>query len=402
MLAIAASAYVLYERSRPILTDRDIIILADFVNTAGDAVFDGALKQALAVALEQSPFLSVYPADGVRETLKRMARPPDTPITGAIAREIGQREGLKAVLEGSVAALGSRYLLIVEARDCETGALLTSDKEEADGKEKVIAALDRLASRFRRRLGESLASVQKHDVPLEGKASTSSLEAFNVFSLAVKKRSDGKSSEAVALFKRAIELDPAFAYAYARLAAAYEGLGNPAASDENIQKAYALRDRVTEFERYYITVLYHSYHDGNLLKAVEAAESWKAAYPRSWLATNNLGAVYSKVRAPGRRVRPESAGGIRAGMRGLAGASNAIQGAINTNRLAEAKTLCAQVAEKFPDYGIGAPLALPYRAPRRRRGRDARAARVGQGQARGAAVRQHRTTSGIRSTGSSR
>jgi serine/threonine protein kinase/tetratricopeptide (TPR) repeat protein len=352
VLASAASAYVLYERSRPVLTDRDVIVLADFVNTTGDAVFDGALKQALAMALEQSPFLSVYPADGVRDALKRMARPPDAPVTGALAREVCQREGLKAVLQGSVAALGNRYLIIVEAHDCDTGAALASDKEEAARKEEVVRALDRLAPRLRHRLGEALASVQKHDVPIEGKASTSSLEAYNAFSLAVKKLSVNKPAEAVPLFKRAIELDPNFAYAHARLAAAYESLPNSlAAQDESIQKAYALRDRVTEFERYYITVLYYAYHDGNLLKAIEAAESWKAAYPRSWLAAYNLGSAYTKVGRQQDAYEQARAVAFAPGM-GPGAVSGVIQAAINTNRLAEAKTLCARLAEKFPDYGL--------------------------------------------------
>ncbi len=274
VLAIAAGAYLLYARTRPVLTDRDVIVLSEFGNKTGDAQFDGTLTQALRIDLEQSPFVSILSEQLVRETLGLMGRSPDAPVTPALAREIGQREGLKATVEGSIAALGSGYLITLEARDCRTGASLVSDKEESESKEAVSKALDRLVVRLRGRLGESLASVQKHSAPLE-RATTSSLEALQAYTLGIRVAESDRNRESILHLKRAIELDPAFASAYQRAANRYDAIGDRTQAEAYSRKAYELRGRVSENERFYITSSYHLNVDRDLIKQIEVAELWK-------------------------------------------------------------------------------------------------------------------------------
>jgi tetratricopeptide (TPR) repeat protein len=273
VLAIAASAYVLYERSRPVLTDRDVIVLSEFVNKTGDSGFDGTLKTYLATRLEQSPFLSLLPEESVRETLREMRRSPDERVTAEVAREVGQRQGLKAALECAIATFGSRHVITVNAKDCRTGATLFSDAESAEGKEAVPTALDRLASRLRRGLGESLASMQKSPAPVEFRT-TSSLEALQAYSRGVEVDLSGGYRESIAYFKRAIELDPSFASAYQRVANRYNALGDLTLAEEYSRKAYALRDRVPEHgnEWYYITSSYHLNVDKDMVREIELAE----------------------------------------------------------------------------------------------------------------------------------
>jgi eukaryotic-like serine/threonine-protein kinase len=347
LVAIAAAAYLLHERSQPILTERDVVVLADFINTTGDTVWNGTLKQALGISLGQSPFLSIYPDEGVRETLTRMARSPDATVTGAVAREVGQREGLKAAVEGSIAALGSRYLIMVEVRDCRTGASLVSEKEEAESKEAVSTALDRLAVRIRRRLGESLTSVEKYDAPLE-RATTPSLEALQAYSLGVRESFSGNTSKAVTYLSRAIELDPTFASAYSRLANRYEVAGDSTRAEECARKAYALRDRATENERYYITSTYHLRVDGDLIKEVEVTELWKRAYPRNSVAANHLGGALAEL---GRldEAAEQYRQVVSANRADPSAIANLAASLIALRRLAEAKALCEESLHEYPD-----------------------------------------------------
>ena len=347
VLAIAVGAYFFYVRTRPILTDRDVIVLSDFVNSTGDAEFDTTLTQALRIDLGQSPFVSILPEQGVRETLRMMSRPPDEPVTPALAREIGQREGLKATVEGSIAALGNRYLIVVEARDCRTGAALVSDKEEAESKEAVSKALDRLVLRLRGRLGESLASVQKHSVPLE-RATTSSLEGLKAYTLGSKVSLSGRHLESISHFKRAIELDPSFASAYQAVANRYDAIGDLTQAEKYSRKAYELRDRVSENERFYITSSYHINVDGDVIKQIEVAELWKSTYPRNWVANQHLAGGYARA------GRLEDANEQYRLVMSAVG-SGAIQGVnlaenlISLNNLEEANTLCARTLTNYPD-----------------------------------------------------
>jgi eukaryotic-like serine/threonine-protein kinase len=270
------------------LTDTDTIVLADFMNTTGDAVFDGTLKVALAVALEQSPFLKVFPDDRIGETLRLMERPPNEPVTRSVAREIARREQLKALVTGSVGRLGSHYVLALEAVNAETGDVMARDQVEAASKEEVLTALGLATSRLREKLGESLSTIQKFDVPLQ-RATTASLAALHEYSLAY---GDGRTLPgigAIPNLKRAIELDPDFAMAQAMLSGVYFNLGQTAEAPAYSRRAFELRDRVSERERFFLSWRYYVDADQAWEKALDLARSWTATYPREPFAFNSLG-----------------------------------------------------------------------------------------------------------------
>jgi serine/threonine protein kinase/predicted Zn-dependent protease len=290
-LVIAAVASFFYFHRQPALTDKDTILLADWVNTTGDAVFDGTLKQALAVQLEQSPFLNIFPQERVRETLRLMSRSPDERVTSAIGQEICQRQGLKALLAGSITSLGRNYVITLEAINAQTGEKLASQQVEAESKEQVLKALGRAASQLREKLGESLASIQKFDAPIE-EATTSSLEALKAFSLGQVQSISAKNLEAIPTYKRAIELDPNFAYAYARLATAYVNIQQPALGAQFAERAFELRERASEHEKFGISASYYDLVTGELGKSIEVAEIWKQTYPRDYGAHSTLSLAY--------------------------------------------------------------------------------------------------------------
>jgi len=279
-------------RSRRVhaLTPSDTIVLADFVNSTPDPVFDDALNQALTVELEQSPFLKILPEARVRDTLRLMGRSPDAPLTPEVGRELCQRAAGRAVLWGSIAALGAQYVIGLSAAECSSGNHLASEQTQSVSKEAVLKTLGTAASRLRSKLGESLTSVRQFDTPLE-QATTPSLEALKAYSLGRKAQYQRGNSAALPLFKRAIELDPNFAVAYAALGIAYSNLGEPGLANENLQRAYALRDRVSEREKLRISASYHSYFDGDLVKGSEMYELWAQAYPRDGVPLGNLGAI---------------------------------------------------------------------------------------------------------------
>jgi tetratricopeptide (TPR) repeat protein len=299
--AIAAAAAMtvvligagLYWRSHPgtKLTEKDSIVLADFVNTTGDAVFDGTLKQALAVQLEQSPYLNIAPDQTVRSALKFMGRPADERVTGGVAREICQRENMKALLNGSIAQLGSQYVIAIDAMNCATGDSLAREQVTADNKESVLSAVGKAASSLRGKLGESLASVQKFDTPVTD-ATTSSLEALKAYAAADAMRNGGGETEAIPLFVRATELDPNFAMAYARLAAINSNIGEEVRQMQFAKKAFDLRDRVSERERFYIDGHYYG-ATGDIPKETETLELAAKAYPNDSTAFGNLAVVYN-------------------------------------------------------------------------------------------------------------
>src|SRR5262245_28805125 len=253
--ALAAVAVNMRPRPGAALTEQDTIVLADFANTTGDPVFDGALKVALAVAVEQSPFLKVFPEERVRETLRLMNRAPDSPVTRPVAREIAEREQLKALLAGSIAPLGTNYVVAVEAVNALTGDAIAREQVEAAGKEQVLTALGGVASRLRQKLGESLASVQKYDVPLP-RATTSSLEALHSYALALDEGRINPRLEAIPHLKRAIELDPDFAMALALLSGVFANTNQTALASHLAQRAFELQDRVSERERFFISWRY--------------------------------------------------------------------------------------------------------------------------------------------------
>ena len=280
LVALLAAGYFWWRRP-PIFTDKDTIVLADFTNTTGDAVFDGALRQGLAVQLGQSPFLSLVSEERVQAVLRLMGQPPDARLTPALARGICERTAGSAVLEGSIVALGSQYVLGLRATDCRTGDILGEEQVQAARKEDVLNALSQAASRFRTRVGESLATVGKHDKPLE-EATTPSLEALKAYSAAWKALSSGTAdlASAIPLLKRAIGIDPKFGMAYAWLGFTYGLMGEQALSVENLRSAYQLRERVSDRERFFITATYDLQVTGNIDKARETCELWAQTYPR--------------------------------------------------------------------------------------------------------------------------
>ncbi|MFZ0761125.1 MAG: protein kinase [Candidatus Sulfotelmatobacter sp.] len=302
LVAIAALASAgLYLRSRsaaPVatataLTEKDTVVLADFSNSTSDPVFDDTLKQALAVDLEQSPFLNILSDRKVGETLKLMGRKPTDHVTADVAKELCLRTGSKAVIGGSISNLGSQYIVGLDAVACGTGDNLANEQAEAPSKEGVLKALGTAATALRSRLGESLASVQKFDVPVE--ATTPSLDALKAYSMAITTSRTKGDAEAIPFMKRAIELDPNFAIAYEGLAIEYGNMGQATLAAENGKKAYELRDRVSERERYRITAYYFNDVLGDLDQGAEAYELWAKSYPRDAVPLGNLATDYSAL-----------------------------------------------------------------------------------------------------------
>ena len=287
---VSVFSWVFYTRKAHALTEKDTIVLADFTNTTGDEAFDDTLKQALAVGLGQSPFLNILSDEKTRQTLRQMTRSPDQRLTQGLAREVCQRAGSKAYLAGSIAALGTQYVIGLEALNCASGDVLAREQVTAAGKEQVLPALGQAAAKLRNEVGESVGSVQKFDVPLQ-QATTNSLEALKAYTVALKTKETKGDVESIPFVKRAIELDPNFALAYAGLGISYDNLGQQRLGADNLTKAFQLRDRVTEREKFLITGSYYERVTGELEKAGQTFELWIQAYPRDDLAYTNLGAL---------------------------------------------------------------------------------------------------------------
>jgi DNA-binding winged helix-turn-helix (wHTH) protein/predicted Zn-dependent protease len=293
-LALSVGGYLYFHRA-PKLTDKDTIVLADFTNTTGDPVFDGTLRQGMAVQLEQSPFLSLISEERIHQVLRLMDKPADTRLTPDIAREICERTASAAVLDGSIASLGSQYVLGLRARDCRTGDVIADEQVQAARKEDVLNALGQIASKFRTRVGESLATVEKYDTPL-AEATTPYLEALRAYSTGWKVSFSAGAAAAVPFLNRAIEIDPNFASAYAMLARLYGDIGESELSAKNASKAYELRGRASEQEKFFISTSYQLQATGNLEKAQQACELWMQAYPRAWLPHGLLsGGIYPQL-----------------------------------------------------------------------------------------------------------
>jgi serine/threonine protein kinase/Flp pilus assembly protein TadD len=288
---LAGGLYYRSHRSKP-LTDKDTIVLADFDNKTGDTVFDDTLKTALNVSLNQSPFLNVLPDNKVAATLKLMTRPSETKLTPDVARELCQRAGSKAYIAGSIASLGSQYVLGLKATNCQTGDTLAQEQATAASKEKVLDALGEAASKLRGELGESLASVQKLDVPLE-QATTSSLEALQSYSLGRRAVAEKGEAAAVPYYQHAIELDPNFAVGYLAVGDAYYSMAEVGRASEYLTKAFQLRGHASERERFAIAAQYYHLVTGDLEKAAQAYQELIAGYPRDAATHNDLAGVYA-------------------------------------------------------------------------------------------------------------
>ena len=289
---IAGGLYYRSHRAKP-LTDKDTIVLADFANETGDPVFDDTLKTALNVSLNQSPFLNVLSDSNVAKTLKMMTKPRDTRLTPDVARELCQRAGSKAYIVGSIASLGSQYVLGLKVVNCQSGDTLAQEQATAAGKEKVLDTLGEAASKLRGELGESLASVQKLDAPLS-EVTTSSLEALQAFSLGIKASREKGSSAALPYFQHAIELDPNFAMGYADVGVAYSIMSETGRASEYYTKAFQLKDHASEREKLFITADYYSGVTGELDKAAQTYQEWIASYTRHSGAYGELGIVYGE------------------------------------------------------------------------------------------------------------
>jgi len=290
VLVAALAVGLIFTRRSSALTEKDSILLTEFVNTTGDPVFDGTLKQALASQLEQSPFLNIVPESRIQQALQYMGRAPTERINGEVGREICQREGVKAMMTGSIAGLGSHYVVQLKAVNGQTGDTLASEQVEVESKEQILKGLDRAASQIRQKLGESLASVQQFATPLE-QATTSSLDALREYTLGHAEHDKLQDAQAIPHFKRAIEIDPNFALAYAEMGVAQGNRGMDKASKESLKKAMTLKDRASELEKFYITAHYAG-QVGDLEKSIEIYEQWHSAYPRDTIPLDNLGGAY--------------------------------------------------------------------------------------------------------------
>jgi eukaryotic-like serine/threonine-protein kinase len=287
-IALAAVGYIAYPRATA-LTDKDTIVLGDFTNTTGDAVFDHTLRQGLTVQLQQSPFLSLISDDRVSRTLALMQQPPNARLTPDIAHGVCVRTASAAVLEGSIATLGSTYVLGLRAKSCTTGDILADDQAQATRKEDVLNTLGQMATRFRTDVGESLATIEQHSTPL-AEATTTSLEALAAYSAGMRAISDGWAQR-LPLYQRAAVLDPNFAMAHARVGFGHSTLGESALARASIRRAYELRDRVSDAERFFIETLYDRDVTGNLEREQQTLETWAQSYPRDAMPHGLLGGL---------------------------------------------------------------------------------------------------------------
>ena len=299
---VAAGSWFVYRSSKPTeqstsvpkLTEKDTIILADFTNTTGNAVFDDTLRQGLAVQLAQSPFLSLVSDERIHKTLRLMGRQPDARLTSELAQGICQRTGSAAILEGSIASLGSQFVLGLRAKSCSTGDILDDEQTQAARKEDVLNALSQMATKFRTHVGESFATIQKHSIPLP-EATTSSLEALKAYSAGLKLTNSAGPPAALAFLKRATEIDSSFAMAYAQLGLSYNSLGESVSSMESATKAYQLRSRVSDREKFFIEYAYYRTVTGDLEKARQNCEVWAQTYPRDMSPPSFLSGMISSV-----------------------------------------------------------------------------------------------------------
>jgi serine/threonine protein kinase/tetratricopeptide (TPR) repeat protein len=290
---VAAGAVFVSQKRSHALTEKDSILITDFVNTTADPVFDGALKKALIVDLGQSPYLNVFPEQKIRQTLQFMGRAPGDRITNDVGREICQRDGIKAMLNGSIDNVGGQYVITLEATNVASGDSLGRQQAQADRKEEVLNAVHSAATKLRGQLGESLSMVQKYDMSL-AQATTSSLDALKALTLADAKHNVGDELGAIPEYQRAIEIDPNFAMAYARLGTVYNNLQQTELSEHNRQKAFELRDRASEREKLYITAHYYA-DSGQLDKGITAYELYRQTYPRDSIPYNNLAVIYNQL-----------------------------------------------------------------------------------------------------------
>jgi serine/threonine protein kinase/tetratricopeptide (TPR) repeat protein len=351
LIVIIALGVYLRSRQSTKLTEKDGVLLADFVNTTGDAVFDGTLKQALAVQLEQSPYLNILPESRIRQALKFMGRPGDERVTRDVAREICLREGVKAMMLGSISSLGSHYVVTLEAVNAQNGDSLAREQVEAESKEQVLKSLDKAASSLRGKLGESIASVQKFDTPLEA-ATTSSLEALKEFSLGQAEHSKFNDEAAIPHLKRATELDPNFAMALATLGVALNNMSHTQEASQYFQKAFDAKERASEREKLYISSHYYGTYRRQADKDIETLEQWIQAYPRDTVPRDNLALVEQGVGQPEKALASASEA-LKLNPKDPYAYANLAGAYMALNRYDEAKAVAEQaIAQKAEPWSI--------------------------------------------------
>jgi serine/threonine protein kinase/tetratricopeptide (TPR) repeat protein len=340
IIAAIAGAFYFRSHSSAKLTEKDSILLADFINTTGDTVFDGTLKQALAVQLEQSPYLNLVPESKIREGLRFMGRPADERLTNDVARELCLRENIKAMLSGTITSLGNHYVITLSAINPQNGDSLAREQAEADSKENVLKTLDKAASSLRQKMGESLASVNQFATPLE-QATTSSLEALQAYSLGHDEHQKTNDDAAIPHLKRAVELDSNFAMAYATLGVADSNMGRITDSNQALKQAYDLRDRASEREKLYIQAHYYDEVLEDFEKTIQVYNDWKQTYPRDTIPLDNLALVYSET-GQYEKALDASSQAMRVDPKDRYAYGNMIFAYIGLNRFGEAKSLLDQ------------------------------------------------------------
>ncbi len=338
-LLIVAGAW-LYHTRQPVLTEKDTILLADFENKTGEEIFDEMLKQALAIQLQESPFLNLLPEAQMRHELTLMKHPANERVTTELARELCQRQNLKALIVGSLAPLGSHYVITLSVLNGQTGEALAREQVEAERKEQVLGALAQAAKRLRERLGEQLSSIQHYDYPLP-ESTTAKLEAFKTFALGQKLGFSGKDREAIPVIQHAVKIDPDFAHAWLLLAIIYSSQGQPEQAAEYMKKAYALKDQVGEYERLRILTWYDNFVTGERNKQLETLLLQKRLYPRDWVTTNDVAATYTAL-GQFEQALPEARESIRVNPLLAPAHGNLTVALLRLNRFAEAQDELAQ------------------------------------------------------------
>jgi serine/threonine protein kinase len=347
-----AATYLSYFYHAPKLTDKDTIVIADFMNNTGDPVFDGTLRQGLAAELGQSPFLSIISEQRIQSMLRLMDRSADERLSFELARDLCVRTGSVALVDGSIAKLGSKYVLGLRARSCRDDGALDDEQAQAGNREDVLDALSRMASRLRARLGESLASIQRHSIPL-AEATTPSLEALKAFSMGFHGGFSTGHLVAVPFLKRATDIDPEFATAYAWLGRAYSAIGELDLARETTRKAWQLRDRASDQERFYIDFSYYRMVTGDLEKAVETCLLWAQTYPRDPVPHGFLGSSASTSLAKYESGAEENKKTIELDPEHSMAYANLASDYINLDRLADAENILRQAAARqleVPDF----------------------------------------------------